>query len=100
MPFLPARALQARVASLCVLCNRGGKPWRPDSLYAAFKTAAKNAGVEDATLHDLRAAGATEADRIGQSAQKFLGHRRAQTTETYLRDRRVNVVRPIARKRG
>ncbi len=38
--------------------------------------AAARAGVENATVHDLRAAAGTEAERIGQDAQKFLGHRR------------------------
>lgn len=94
------RALQARVASLYVLCNRGGAPYKPGALPARWKLACERAGVEDANWHDLRAAAGTEAERIGQDAQKFLGHRNRQTTEGYLRDKRVNVVKPLDRKRG
>jgi integrase len=95
-----ARALQAKVASMYVLCARGGKPWTRDALWRRVKGAAARAGVEDATTHDFRAAAGTEAERIGQDPQKFLGHRRRQTTEGYLRGKRVNVVRPLDRKRG
>jgi integrase len=94
------RALQARVASLYVLCNRGGAQYKPSALPARWKLACARAGVDDANWHDLRAAAGTEAERIGQDAQKFLGHRNRQTTEGYLRDKRVNLVKPLARKRG
>jgi DNA-binding winged helix-turn-helix (wHTH) protein len=41
----------------------------------------------------------TEVDRRGGDAQKFLGHKSGRTTEGYLRDRRVNVITPLARKK-
>lgn len=95
-----ARALQARVASLHVLCARGGRRWSTCALRNQWKKATKAAGVENAHFHDLRAAAATEVERQhGQrAAQEFLGHRDPRTTLVYLRGLRVNVVRPIARK--
>lgn len=95
-----ARALQGRVASLYVLCDRQGRPWKPDTLRDGWNRACKRAGVADAHFHDLRAAGATALDASGGDAQRFLGHRQRQTTEVYLRDRRTNVVRPLERKRS
>jgi integrase len=93
-----ARALQTRIASLYVFCDRGGVPLKKKTLWRRWVRACKAAGVVDAHFHDLRAAGATEMDRRGGDAQKFLGHRTRQTTEVYLRDRRLNVVTPLKRK--
>lgn len=95
-----AKALQARVASLYVLCDRRGRPWKDDTLRDHWIAACKAAGVTDAHFHDLRAAAATEVEkRYGkEAARDFLGHKSVTTTETYLRDKRVNVVRPLARR--
>lgn len=95
-----ARALQARVGSLHVLCNRRGRRWLPGTLRDHWDLATAAAGVQDAHFHDLRAAAATEIERRHgrEAAQHFLGHKSAATTEGYLRDKRVNVVRPLARK--
>lgn len=94
------RALQARVASLYVLCNRGGRQWKDGALRNRWIAACKAAGVEDAHFHDLRAAAGTEVDRQHgtKAAQLFLGHRDPRTTEVYLRDKRANVVTPLKRK--
>jgi len=95
-----AKALQARVASLYVLCNRRGKPWLPGTLRDHWDAACAKAGVEDAHFHDLRAAAGSEVERLyGQEvARKFLGHRDIRTTMIYLRDKRPNVVRPLTRR--
>ncbi len=95
-----ARALQARVASLHVLCGRGGKAWTPDALRDQWAKARKAAGVEDARFHDIRAAAATALEREHGplAAQAFLTHRSAATTAVYLRERRATVIRPIRRK--
>lgn len=96
------RALQARVASLYVLCDRGGKRWEPAKLRKRWDKACRLAGVEDANFHDLRAAAGTEVDRqLGKrAAQLFLGHRNPQTTEIYLRDKRANSITPLTRKKA
>ena len=93
-----AKALQSRVGSLYVLCDRGGGQLKKKTLWRYWVRACEAAGVKDAHFHDLRAAGATEMDRRGGDAQKFPGHRTRQTTEVYLRDRRLNVVTPLKRK--
>lgn len=95
-----ARGLQSRVGSLYVLCNKRGRKWRPDTLRKHWNAACALAGVENATPHDLRAAGATEVERLyGQEAARiFLGHGNIKQTMTYLRGLRINVVRPLARK--
>jgi integrase len=95
-----ARASQARVASLYVLCARGGRRWSTEALRDHWNKAVKAAEVPNAHFHDLRAAAATAIEREqGQAAaQQFLGHRDARTTLVYLRGLRVNVVRPLARK--
>lgn len=95
-----ARALQARVGSLYVLCNRRGGRWLTGTLRDHWDAACDAAGVADAHFHDLRAAAATEVERrYGKDAARaFLGHKSITTTETYLRDKRVSVVKPLARK--
>jgi integrase len=93
-----ARALQARVASLYVLCDRRGRRWKTGTLRDHWDRARESAGIVDAHFHDLRAAAATEIDRQGGNAQEFLGHQDARTTLIYLRGLRISRVRPLARK--
>ncbi len=81
-----------------MLCDRRGRQVKTKTLRAHWDKACHAAGVQDAHFHDLRAAGGTEVDRRGGDAQKFLGHRNRTTTEVYLRDRRVNVIKPLLRK--
>lgn len=97
-----ARALQARVGSLYVLCARAGRQWTSDGLRRHWQAACKAAGVTDAHFHDLRAAGATalEQQQDRKAAQAYLGHRSAQTTEIYLRGKRANAVTPLNRKKA
>lgn len=95
-----ARALQARVASLHVLCDRRGRRWRTGTLRNHWDDACAAAGVGDAHFHDIRATAITEMERQhGQEAARlFAGHKDIRTTMTYLRDRRPNIIRPLARR--
>ena len=95
-----ARALQARVASPFVLCDARGQPYTRHSLGRYFRIARKAAGVIDAQFRDVRAAAATEREREGgeREAQALLGHTDPRTTRIYLRGRKINTVRPVARK--
>lgn len=54
-----------------------------------FDRAAKNAGVTDCTLHDIRALSITEVDKAGGNAQALAGHTLEATTRDYIRDRRT-----------
>ena len=95
-----ARALQARVASPFVLCDRRGQPYDRHALGRLFRQAGKAAGVKDAQFRDLRAAAGTAKDQEEgeRAAQAFLGHTDARTTRIYLRGRKVTTVRPATRK--
>lgn len=93
-----AKALQPRIASLYVICDRRGRQVKDNTLREHWDAACKRAGVEDAHFHDLRAYGATEVNRRGGDAQSHLGHRDARTTAIYLRDRAPKVVTPFRRK--
>jgi len=97
-----ARALQARVGSLYVLCDAAGRPFTRKVIAHRWHKARTLAGVPDVQFRDLRAAGATEKDRTEghAAAQKFLGHRNAATTDRYLRGKRTTVVTPLTRKQG
>jgi len=97
-----ARAIQSNVGSLYVLCNRRGQPFKPQAIRDRWLVACAKAGVPDAQFRDLRAASATEKERQEgrEAAQKFLAHRHATTTDTYLRGRRTSIVKPLTRKRG
>lgn len=97
-----ARAVQARVASLYVLCARAGRAWRPDGLRRHWIKACKAAGVADAHFHDLRAAAGTEVERRygREAAREFLGHADIRTTMVYLRGLRVGTIRPLDRRSG
>lgn len=87
-----ARALSPVVISPLLFCSRQGEPLAHQNIWREFKRAAKRAGVADATLHDLRAMSATDAQAQGLDATQLLAHGSARTTESYLRDKRARVV--------
>ena len=97
-----ARALQARVASLYLVCQASGAPWAKHQVQWRWNEACRRAGVVDAHLHDVRARAGTDKDAQEgpKAAQGFLGHRSPRTTEIYLRDKRTTTVRPLARKKA
>lgn len=82
-----AKALNGNIRSLTLLCNRRGK--RPDysTVKIQWDKARKAAGIEDATLHDLRAVAATWAKKQGLNPTSLLGHSSPAQTERYLRDK-------------
>lgn len=89
-----ARALEGRVASLYVVPGRGSRQQAHQPIYRDWLDACAKAKVAGATLHDLRALAATEAQAQGLDAQALLGHTSERMTRTYLRDRTVPVVTP------
>lgn len=91
-----ARALQARVACLTVLSERGC-PIGPRRLGDLWRAACKLAGVENAQFRDIRAASASARP---EDAQERLGHSSPQMTKTYLRGREVKTVKPLAKRKG
>jgi integrase len=67
--------------------------------YGMFVEAAKKAGIGDARPNDLRAKSATDAEEQGLDPTRLLGHDKAETTKTYLRNRKAKVVQGPALKR-
>lgn len=70
------------------------------NVWRSFKASATKAGVENVTLHDLRAMSGTDADRQGKDPMALLGHSDRKTTQIYLRDKTVQVVSGPTRKQG
>lgn len=74
--------------------NREGKPIAYSSVKDAFAAARKLAGVEDVTIHDIRAKSLTDAKQQGLDAQKLSGHTDARMTARYIRAREIDVAQP------
>jgi integrase len=82
-----AKALHSNIRGLTLFHGRGGKPLSYYGVRSAFQRACEAAGVEDATLHDIRAKSMTDAKRQGKNAQKLGGHSTEAMTNRYLRGR-------------
>lgn len=72
--------------------RRGCKPVIYATVKQQFKVSAQRAGVENATLHDLRAKSLTDAKREGKDPTKLAGHTDAKMTDRYIRLREIDVV--------
>ncbi len=66
------------------------KPYR--TIKEAYSVACQKAGVENATIHDIRAKSLTDYDALHDDAQKLAGHSTRAMTERYLRLRQTDVV--------
>jgi integrase len=77
------------VAALTLLCNRRGKAPDYRTVKDQWDKACRKAGVEDATIHDLRAVAATKAESQGKNPTSLLNHSSEQQTKRYLRGRKV-----------
>lgn len=89
------KALPRKIRGLTLFCSpRGGKPVHYGSVKDAFAISCRKAGVEDASLHDLRAKSLSDTDDQGNDAQKLGGHTDAKMTQRYLRLRKVSVGLP------
>lgn len=93
-----ARALHGPVPALTLFKNRRGKAPDYTTIEREWLAACRAAGVEDARLHDLRAAAATAVGKAGAGA--LLGHASEGNTARYLRAKIVPVVDGPQRKEG
>lgn len=90
-----ARALPRKVRGLTLFCTRaGGKAVSYETAKEAFAKARAAAGVEDVTIHDLRAKSLTDTKRQGNDAQILAGHTDAKMTARYIRAREIDVAQP------
>jgi integrase len=87
-----AKALHGPVVGLFLLKGTRAQAPTYTMIWKRWRKACRDAGVEDANIHDLRAMSGTEAEAQGIDAQKLLGHTDRKMTRRYLRDRTVPVV--------
>jgi len=88
-----------------VVHNLEGSPYTAHGVGTAWERARKRAGIEDATLKDLRAKHATDAKKAGYSIEEIQGslaHEDTGTTRVYLKQReavrsRVELTIPSAK---
>lgn len=84
---------RARVSPY-VVHNLEGSPYTAHGIGTAWERARKRAGIEDATLRDLRGKHATDAKKAGyaiEDIQDTLAHEDAGTTRIYLKQREARV---------
>lgn len=99
-PELRAAVQRAREASggenvrATTLLHRRGKVLTYSGVGDAFARARLRAGVEDVTIHDLRAKALTDAHLQGLDPQGLGGHTNRKQTEAYIRVRLVPRVTP------
>lgn len=74
--------------------NRLGRPVAYSTVKEAFAAARKLAGIEDVTIHDIRAKSLTDANRQGLDPQKLGGHTDAKMTARYIRAREIDIAQP------
>lgn len=94
-----AKTLNGNVRALTLLHNRRGKAPDYSTVKIQFDKARRAAGIEDVTLHDLRAMAATEAKSQGKNATALLGHTSEQQTRRYLRSKEEPVVEAASFRR-
>lgn len=81
-----------KVRGFYLFLNGHGRRLTCRVYYGMFVEAAKKAGIGDARPNDLRAKSATDAEEQGLDPTRLLGHDKAETTKTYLRNRKAKVV--------
>lgn len=89
-----ARALHQSVKGLTLFHGRGGKPIPYGTLYHQWRNACRDAKVEDANFHDIRAAAATDANAQGLDSRTLLGHTTESSHNRYLRSKETKVATP------
>jgi integrase len=87
-----AKALHGNVRGLTLFHGRGGRQLGYSGVRGAFDRACEAAGVEDATLHDVRAKALTDAKKQGKDNQKLGGHTTEDRANRYIRDREIDEV--------
>lgn len=83
-----------------VVSGRAGTMRLHSNVWRTFKAAAREVGLSDTTLHDLRAMSGTDTDKEGNDPTALLGHTDRRTTQIYLRDKSAKVVSGPKKKAG
>lgn len=89
-----AKALHQSVKGLTLFHRRDGTPIPYGTLYHQWTNACRDAKVEDANFHDIRAAAATDAKAQGLDSKTLLGHTTESSHNRYLRSKETKVATP------
>lgn len=89
-----AKALHQSVKGLTLFHRRDGTPIPYGTLYHQWSNACRDAKVEDAHFHDIRAAAATDAKAQGLDSKTLLGHTTESSHNRYLRSKETKVATP------
>lgn len=89
-----ARTLHQSVKGLTLFHRRDGSPIPYGTLYHQWSNACRDAKVEDAHFHDIRAAAATDAKAQGLDSKTLLGHTTESSHNRYLRSKETKVATP------
>lgn len=87
-----AIALHGDATRIYLFGQRNGKARSYRGVRDQFARAAANAGINGATLHDIRAKSLTDAKKQGLNAQQLAGHTTEAQTVRYIRSRETVVV--------
>jgi integrase len=87
-----AKALRKVMCAYLFHPKGSTKPYSYYTIRDSFERARKAAGVEQCTLHDLRAMALTAVDAAGGDAQSLAAHTSRATTLRYLRSRKTTIV--------
>jgi integrase len=89
-----AKALHQSVKGLILFHRRDGTPIPYGTLYHQWSNACRDAKIEDAHFHDIRAAAATDAKAQGLDSKTLLGHTTESSHNRYLRSKETKVATP------
>jgi len=97
-------AMPRPVRGLHLFCNRQGQPYTSSGFRAiwqrAMRAALQSGRVQERfTEHDIRGKAATDAEAAGMNAQKLLAHRHRNTTDGYIKAKKVERILPLSRKK-
>jgi integrase len=89
-----AKALHTSIKGFTLFHRRDGSPMIYNTINAQWLRACRQAGIENAHFHDIRAAAATDAKAQGLDSKALLGHKTDSSHNRYLRSREVPIATP------
>lgn len=95
-----ARTLHQSVKGLTLFHRRDGTPIPYSTLYHQWRNACRDAKVEGANFHDIRAAAATDAKAQGLDSKTLLGHTTESSHNRYLRSKETKVAIPNSARKS
>lgn len=91
-----AKKLHASVKGMTLLHTRAGEQIPYGTVVSAWKLACKNAKVENAHIHDIRAKAATDSHTDGLDSKTLLGHQSESVHNRYLRGKETPTVTALS----